>query len=227
MKKTLLFVAMALIGLSFTTNAEVNIEGTYRGDLSVTIVPPASTQTNDIILVKNQVTGLYVIQINNLVVTVPGVGDMPMPPIALDEIEALEDGENVLLQRDEPAEGPTVMGQTSTITLTSGSVIANTLSLQLSIGVQGMGDVLVTFDGDLFNGVGLISVKANSKLNISVFNDNVQLSGVESGVYSIYNVNGVLVKASTFAGGQLNVSSLPAGVYLLSVNGQIAKFVKK
>ena len=80
-----------------------------------------------------------------------------------------------------------------------------------------------------FTGIdGVVSEGENVQFCLSDDGQKIMLGGVSNGCsMRLYNVTGTMVmNMSRFDGTEIDVSNLPAGIYVLSVNNQTFKFKK-
>jgi hypothetical protein len=53
----------------------------------------------------------------------------------------------------------------------------------------------------------------------------INVSGIESAAYTIYTPNGYVVRTGFFESGKISAIELGAGSYILSIEGQMARFI--
>lgn len=237
MKKTLLSLAIAVLGLGFTANAQIAIEGTYDGKIEYQITSmeadPQSQSGEKVILTKEEGVNLYTLKIEDFVLKADNPADnMPIGTIELKGVLATEDADGVVtLSKDVLSDGPMVYGTMTTEIAVNISTISNEiLDVDLTVEVKELAmTISVKFTGTLFT-ASLIKGKAES---LSVFptvvggDMGITVGGSDSESYAVYAQSGALVKSGKLNAGTFNLSGLPQGVYILSIEGKTAKLVKK
>jgi hypothetical protein len=177
----------------------------------------------------NSSTGYYSLTIKDFSFGTTYVGD-----IVIDSITSSYSSGSYVLTRAKSLAGPTIGEQTTVLTLGSSSVTSGTLALNLTVSVYQvimtvntkLMDVPVAFTGSLLT-TGIQTPKSETiALTPSVATDYISVPAA-SGEYQIYNTSGVLVKSGKLTSDNIKVSTLPSGVYILSVGGKTAKFIKK
>jgi len=121
------------------------------------------------------------------------------------------------------------------IYLNSVSIENGVLKLDLNVKANGVpepdGDELdaanVSFEGENTNTQ--INALNTSKIAVypTIANNIVTLIGVEVADYAIYAQNGTLVKAGKTNDGTINVANLGTGIYILNINENSIKIIKK
>lgn len=238
MKKILLLITTALFAISATTTAATdNIEGTYKGDLDITFTKPTYSPTSmDQDIVVSKVGDTYSFSINDFMFMGENVGN-----IVFDGVIATPTGTGYDFSREgnvstmvtlydegAPVPIPVNIALTAGGYTTASSTITLTLSIEDALGGL-MAIVSVDFTGKLFT-ASLIKGKAES---LSVFPTVVEgdmgitVGGSNSESYAVYAQSGALVKSGKLNAGTFNLSGLPQGVYILSIEGKTAKLVKK
>lgn len=57
--------------------------------------------------------------------------------------------------------------------------------------------------------------------------DHITITGIKNGIYSIYNTFGNLKKQGSFNGGNISISELSTGIYILKINNTSTRFIKR
>lgn len=132
-------------------------------------------------------------------------------------------------------DGPTLAdGRTSKISVASSEMIIDgekcRLGLQLSIELYKDGEpagIVTVTTGDAERSGVLTKIRQVSGLTVFPGTATSVIKVSDSGEYVIYSANGATVKAGITFDGNISVSSFPVGVYVVSINGQSARFLKK
>jgi hypothetical protein len=226
MMTKLLTVLVALFAISLSANAQTDITGTYTGVITVSM--DGSTVSDVPISLTQEAGGTYAFSLKDFSFMGIAVGD-----IDLTGVTGVEEAGVVTLSREGSIAGPTVplMGIEipTTISLTSASVVENQLSFVLNVSAMGGAVPVtdVTFTGEkTTTGIQVIQTAGKALVVYpTLAKEVINVQG--AGRYAIYGQNGSTVKSGVIGKGEINVSSLPAGLYFITVDGKTAKFIKQ
>ena len=230
--KFFLFLAV-LFAAAFTANAQ-EIAGTYNGTLTVDVIVPEPNEVsipNQDIIITDEGDGLVGLSILNFSFLGLDLGNLDVAGIT-----ASEEGGVMTLSKAEISAGPVIEdlgGLGTLIKLNSASINAGVLTLDLSvyldvpeIPLEEANVANVTFSGNLTTGI--LSPKAEKMIIYpTVATDVIMVTGFENAAYSIFNLNGALVKQGKLNTKTINVYALSAGIYILNINGVSAIFIKR
>lgn len=234
MTKKLLTCLFAFCAISFATYAQDDITGTYTGTLDVTVhitgePEKADPITSSILLSKEENSATYTLSIKDFYFDETPVGDLNVSGITKEE----DSGYIALIKTDySTVDIPGLM--IVYIYLDGGYIEGNGKleELALSVFSAPKGEVSsmlvaeVLFSGDKQTS-GLFNPK-NSSLAIQVSSDFNTISTLEqNGAYAIFSTTGAVVQSGNIESGIIRISDLKTGIYLVKVNDNIAKFIKK
>ncbi len=232
MTKKLLICLSALCMLSFSMRAD-DITGTYTGQLDVTVhitgePEQADPITSDILLIQEDGKDTYMLSIKDFYFGVISVGDLEVTGL----IKSEEDGFTTFTPENySTADIPGLMS----VYIYLGAAIIDSngmLDMDLSVRSAPTGEPLsiliaeVTFNGEK-QSTGIFNPKDNS-LAIQISSDFSTIRTTDqSGNYSIFSTTGAIVQSGNVDNGNIAISNLKAGIYMIKVNNSIAKFIKK
>ena len=251
MRKILFSLAITL-GLLGSAHAEINITGTYSGEVVITASDFAEPLTqSENIIIEMGIGNFYTLKINQFTLLDPDNGDpiILIGDIEFAAVEATQQGENIVLSKAGISNGPVVYGMMPTtielvscvITPDGGMTVKLLVDAYLSLEDGAvwdinnidpeqwivMIDVTVDFTG-LRQTSSVFSPKAETiAIYPTIVDEVITVVGFETENYAIYALNGALVKAGKVNGSNINVANLETGVYFLNINGASAKFSKK
>lgn len=227
MKKVLLSVLVMLFALVTTSYAD-DIYGSYKGTINVMVSGQSMEPATDKeAIITKDANGTVTLSIKQFKFLAFDFGDKIVVP----GLEAEEEGTNLTIF---PNDTPVTIDlgaplNNVDITVNEGAVAEKVLKLQLTIitAVPVAGTIVeVAFEGTKV-GSSAISSATSQKLNVYADGNQVEVKGIEGAAnYAIYNIAGNMVKQG-YTAGNINVSTLSNGIYLLKMNGTTMKFVKR
>jgi hypothetical protein len=230
--RTLFSVFAALFVISLSAHAQTNITGTYIGELFVTMDESTLSDVS-IYLIQEEGSNTYALSIKDFV-----FGELPIGDLDVTGISAEENDGIITLTKDGYSDGPTVdvpnisIPVSTRIYLQEATITNDQLTFVLTVnGMIGQEIPLtnVSFTGEKDTRTGIFSAKADKALAIfpSLVEDVIRIQGLTNGRYAIYNLSGSMQQSGITGKGEINVSALSTGLYLIAVDGKTAKFIKK
>ena len=232
MRKNLLLVLLAIASFAFATKSIAqtteSIAGNYIGKLSVVVGEADPIESENQII--NIATGASDDQINLSIksLTLPmigSIGDIDVP-----NVPVTKDGDDLIFSiREHDMVVNTPLGSL-TITLNLDGMIGTdgTLDIEMRITQAAMPTFLVTvtYEGTKATATSLKKQTAEFSIYPTITNDFITVNGIESGEYIIYSATGAVARKGMIEGA-INVSDLNNGVYLLNIENQTVRFIKK
>lgn len=224
MKKKLLTCLVALLTVSFSAFAqESDIAGTYTGTLNVSLTDTDMENTN-IFLEKGE-GETYNLSVKDFEFMGEVIGDLVVTGISKSEKAGI-----IVLSKEEASNGPTVdlngVSLKTLISFNAATIADGELELDLTVNGEGMEKPItdVTFKGSKPT-TGLSTTDAEP-MNIAVYGGTLTITQADNAEYTIYSASGSGVQAGVIENSNINISNLPTGIYILSVNGNAIKFAK-
>ena len=218
---------------AFTAHAQT-IAGTYTGEMVVEVLIPEPGEVpfsgQDIIITNEGST--YKLSVLNF-----SFFELELGNLDVTGISATEENGIVTLSKTGMSTGPEIEdlgGLATLIALNSASINARVLTLDLSvyldvpeIPLEEAQVANVTFTGNNTS-TGIFTPKTE-KITVysTVVNDIITLKDIKAADYAMYAPNGTLVKAGKTNNGTINVANLGIGIYILNINENSIKIIKK
>lgn len=221
----------ATVTVIFAPESDLVVESTFLGTLNVSRNGVASApKETSIDLLSREGEDTYALRFTDFALPISSEGNAEVfnfDKISLDGVTLTDAGDGTYTLSREDTDVTLITGAKVSISLVSGTIDGEELKLELLI-LDGNVKIKVLFNIDE-TGIFQTAAEKASQIQIypSVATDNIQVIGATEGIYTIYSVNGVTAKTGSLSQFGIDVSALANGTYILSIDGQTARFVKK